>query len=241
MNLYLVKLISKGIGILFVTFASFFGYEESSYVVSNTNKNKSLDVITEIVPYETETKYNDQVEKGKETVITEGENGYAVVNSETNEKKVIKPAVNKVIEIGTKEKPVVTIPVVTNSANVSADTIESFQGKITAYGGDCCGGSGNVAYVKHNLLTQGYYYQDKTYGNVRILSAAPQKFTPGTVMEVITPDETFYGIVLDWGGSMKNAWNRGEVWIDLAFSTQKEAMQYGTKYNVTFNVKRYGW
>ena len=61
MNLYLVKLISKGIGILFVTFASFFGYEESSYVVSNTNKNKSLDVITEIVPYETETKYNDQV------------------------------------------------------------------------------------------------------------------------------------------------------------------------------------
>ena len=40
---------------------------------------------------------------------------------------------------------------------------------------------------------------------------------------------------------MRNAWNKGQVWMDLAFKTESEASQYGTRNNVTFNVKRYGW
>lgn len=243
MNAIFIEPVKKFIGFLFVTLVSFLGCHENEFTVNNTNKNKSLDLVTNVVEFQTETKYNHTLDKGVENVLVEGENGYAIVNTDTKETVKEKNPVNKVIEVGTKEEekiPESNIPVVSVPVG-SADTIESFTGKMTAYGGDCCGGSGGVAYVKHNLLTQGIYYNDNTYGSVRILSAAPQKFTPGTIVEVIVDGTNFYAIVLDWGGDMKAAWNRGSVWMDLAFKTQSEAMQYGTRNNVTFNVKRYGW
>ena len=42
---------------------------------------------------------------------------------------------------------------------------------------------------------------------------------------------------------MRGAWrNDGVVWMDLAFSSQKEARTGGaTSSNTTFNVQRWGW
>ena len=53
----------------------------------------------------------------------------------------------------------------------------------------------------------------------------------------------FYGIVLDTGIAMRNAWrNDGVVWMDLAFSSQKEALTGGaTSSNTSFSVQRWGW
>lgn len=252
MKLTSIGLCKQIIKVLVIAFVSFTGYQEDNYSVKSTNKNKSLTLMTEVTVYKTEIKYNDQLEKGKQNVVQEGSNGYVVLNSETKEKIIEKKAVNKIIEEGTKVT-VVTPKVETKNVETKvsktettvsssqSDTIETFVGKMTAYGGDCCGGSGRVAYVSHNLLTDGIYYHDNTYGNIRILSAAPQKFTAGTVIEVVESGNTYYGIVLDWGGSMRNAWNKGQVWMDLAFKTESEASQYGTRNNVTFNVKRYGW
>lgn len=249
MKLILIELCKKIVKVLVIAFVSFTGYKEDNYSAKNTNKNKSLTLMTEITPYTTEVKYNKDIEKGKQNVLQEGSNGYIITNEETKEKIIEKQAINKIVEEGTKET---VIPVVQTkktesqvqtikSSSSSANTIESFTGKMTAYGGDCCGGSGSVAYVHHNLLRDGIYYHDNTFGDVRILSAAPQKFTAGTIVEVVESGSTYYGIVLDWGGSMRNAWNNGTVWMDLAFRTEAEAGSYGTKYNVTFNIKRYGW
>jgi 3D (Asp-Asp-Asp) domain-containing protein len=50
------------------------------------------------------------------------------------------------------------------------------------------------------------------------------------------------GIVLDTGGAMINAWNNGEVLIDLLFDSEKnpEVYQFGRKRDVTFEIIRYG-
>jgi len=245
MKLAFLGLFKKIFEVLLIAFVSFVGYQEKDYKVTNTNKDKSLVLITEVISYETETKYNDQLEKGKQNVIQEGKNGYVILNEETKEQMIEKKAINEIVEVGTYVPPVVPKEPSPKKevvkVNGSLDTIETFVGKMTAYGGDCVGCNGRVAYVNHNLLKDGYYYNDKTFGTVRILSAAPQKFKAGTIIEIIENNNPYYGIVLDWGGAMKNAWDRGEVLIDLAFSTQAEAYQYGTRKNITFNVKRYGW
>lgn len=239
MNVYLFDIIFNWISIFFISFISLFGsYSEKEIVVNNENKNKSLNLITEIVNYETVIKYNNKKPSGEKTVITPGETGYKVSNIENGTVISNKQPVNEVVEIGTY----INYNLSYNNNLTSLRTIESFRGKMTSYGGDCYGCSGTVAYVKHNLLTDGFYYNDKTYGKMRILAASRSKFPAGTIVElVISPSESIYGIVLDTGGDMEKAYKNGTIWMDLAFSTQKEAANFGTRYNVTYNIKRYGF
>ena len=54
--------------------------------------------------------------------------------------------------------------------------------------------------------------------------------------------EPFYGVVLDSGSSMRNAWAEGQVWMDLAFESQAAAREgNATSRNVKFSVQRWGW
>ena len=234
MNLYLLNLIGKWIGVLFVSILSFFGhYEEKEVQVFNTHKNMSLDLTTEIISYQTEVKYNNEKPNGEKTVIVAGENGYLVKNNENGSYKIIKNPVNEVVEVGTYVKPV---PAVTTSSG--AGTVNSYIGKMTMYyncpNRNYCRTSGG-----HDLKAS-VFYNDPTYGTVRVLSAATSKFPLGTIIEVTnTPRGTFYGIVLDTGGSMIAAMQRGEVHIDLAVDAAVEKAY--TYSNVGYNVKRYGY
>ena len=239
MNIYLLDIIGKWISILFISIVSLFGnYSEKEIVVNNENKNISLNLVTEVVNYDVITKYNSNKPSGEKTVVTKGKSGYKISNKETGKVINSKKPVNEVIEIGTY----IDYNIKYSSNLTNLPTIESFNGKMTSYGGDCYGCSGNVAHIKHNLLTDGFYYKDKTYGNMRILSASRAKFPAGTIVElVLSPSERIYGIVLDTGGDMETAYKRGQIWMDLAFSTQKEAAVFGTRFNVTYNVKRYGF
>lgn len=239
MNIFLLDIIGKWISILFISLISIFGnYNEQKIVVNNENKNISLNLVTEVINYETVTNYNSSKPSGEKTVITKGIPGYKVSNKETGKIVNTKNPVNEVIEIGTY----IDYSNNYNTEVTKLPTIESFTGKMTSYGGDCYGCSGNVAHVKHNLLTDGFYYNDKTYGKLRILSASRAKFPAGSIVElVLSPNERIYGIVLDTGGDMETAYKKGIIWMDLAFTTQKEAAVFGTKHNVTYNVKRYGF
>ena len=141
-------------------------------------------------------------------------------------------------------------PVVQEAApvQVSAEPQAVYTGKLTGYGGDCPGCSGYLACrtregSSFNLLSDGMYYNDAAFGSVRILSAATSGFPCGTIVQVnngILPE--FNAVVLDTGGSMNSSWARGEVWMDLAFSTASDPnLRSANSYNTTFKILRQGW
>ena len=78
---------------------------------------------------------------------------------------------------------------------------------------------------------------------MRILAAATSKFKCGTIITVTKPGQTpFTAVVLDTGGSMRQAWSKGEVWMDLAYSSNAMAGSDNlTGKNIKFEIKRYGW
>lgn len=234
MNLYLLNLIGKWIGVLFVSIVSFFGnYEEKEITAMNTSKNMGLRLKTELIEYQSEVKYNSEKPNGERTVLVTGENGYLIRNEEDGTYRIIKNPVNEVVEVGTYVEPALTV-----TTSSSAGTVNSFVGKMTMYY-NCPNSSYCRTSAGHDLKAS-VYYNDPTYGTVRVLSAATSKFPHGTIIEVTnTPLGTFYGIVLDTGGSMIAAMQRGEVHIDLAIDAAVERAY--TCYNVGYNVKRYGY
>lgn len=139
--------------------------------------------------------------------------------------------------------------VVTDYNNINV--IDTFVGTITAYGPDCSGCSGvtasgyKVANNVGGLITSTTTtYVDETFGELRILAAATNKFPFGTVIRISGSriEGHIIGIVLDRGGAMNNAWSEGKVLIDLLFSKERsdEVYEFGRQENVTFEVLRYG-
>ncbi len=130
------------------------------------------------------------------------------------------------------------------------DYVEIFVGRLTSYSPKCkgCSSSGNVACKTKNgksfsLIKDGQYYNDKEYGKIRIVAAATTKFKCGTVMEIKKKGKTpVLAVVLDTGGSMRNAWKKKKVWIDLAYTDSKTVKTENlTGRKIEFKVLRYGW
>lgn len=122
-------------------------------------------------------------------------------------------------------------------ANVT-DVLETVLGKMSAYGPDCAGCGGKVG--AGQVVTNGnIYYYDKVYGQLRIV-AGDSKFQYGTVIRVLNSKykDPFYAIVLDRGSDI--GINR-RFTFDLLFPSEREANLFGTSYNVTFEVVRYGY
>ena len=130
--------------------------------------------------------------------------------------------------------------------------IETFTGTITAYGPDCIGCSGITASgykvaenVDGTITSLTTTYNDREFGEVRVLAAANTKFPFGTIIRVSGDriDNYIIGIVLDTGGAMRNAWGEGNILIDLLFASEKDQVVYdfGRQRNVTFDVLRYGY
>jgi hypothetical protein len=234
MNIYLLQLIAKWVGVLFMSFVSLFdmsGYNEKSLEVSNLNFRKSSDIVNQVISYDTKYIYNSNLSSDTKLVRQAGENGIVYVGTNGTENIIVKNMVSEIIEIGT-------------------GPLNQYIGTLTGYGPDCpgCSAVGNVACrtrekTKHSLITNGTTYVDTQFGELRILAAAHEKFPCGTVMEVNNGrGEVFTGIVLDTGGTMRQAWKNNTVWVDLAFSSQAEAAKAAvTSRNTTYNVKRYGW
>lgn len=237
MNIYLVQLISKWLTVLIVTFSSIFNFTniagEHTEEIKNINKTKNLNAITKVIPYQTEIIYSNDLEKGTEQVINAGEDGLAYVDGNGNVEQMIKDVTNRKVLSGTKEPDV-------------------FNGKTTGYGPDCpgCSSEGTVACLtktsqKFSLKSNGIMYDDSEYGKVRVVAAALTKFPCGTIILIENGNtESFYGIVLDTGGSMRQAWSENKIHIDIAFSSQTETTignATSNGWNAKFTVKRWGW
>ena len=130
-----------------------------------------------------------------------------------------------------------TLAVNVCKANVT-DVLETVLGKMSAYGPDCAGCGGKVG--AGQVVTNGnIYYYDKVYGQLRIV-AGDSKFPYGTVIRVLNSKykDPFYAIVLDRGSDIGIG---RRFTFDLLFPSEREANLFGTSYNVTFEVVRYGY
>lgn len=228
MNIYLLEHFLRWVGMLFVSFISIFNvgtYDE--YVLNVDNKN--MDFGTTVV--------NSQP---------------IVLQTQKEEAKPVEvqpPVVNTVEQEVVQQQPTVEEQPKEEVVPVST-TLEVMTGKLTGYGPDCagCSGRGNLACktakgTKHNLYNDGIYYDDSTFGQVRIVAAAIQKFPCGTIIEIVKAgQQPITAVVLDRGGSMNSAFSKGTIWIDLAYGSTADAKVGGVSgLNYQINVKRWGW
>ena len=113
----------------------------------------------------------------------------------------------------------------------------TFIGELTGYSGDCPLCTGYLACPpRTNVLKDGIYYDDKTYGKVRIV-ASSKNYPCGTILKFNLKkisDEPIIAIVLDRGV--------GGNAIDLLTESGAYAISnVGRIKNLEFEVLREGW
>ena len=235
MNIGLLELASKWVSLVVISVMTLFNgsYVERELEIDNKNAIKDVTVVNTVTPYKVETTYNAKLPSNVSKVVVEGQDGIEV-KSEDNEVAVVQEVVNEVVEKGSGAYGVYT-------------------GFLTGYGPDCagCSGTGNLACktrekTTFSLTKDGMYYTDTEYGKVRILAAALSKFPCGTIIKVTKEGkDPFLGIVLDTGATMVNKLNEGIIWLDLAYTSEKDKTVFGvdglTGANIKFDVQRWGW
>lgn len=121
------------------------------------------------------------------------------------------------------------------TASVITDVLETQVGTMSAYGPDCVGCSGHLATGFD--ASKSIVYQDGTYGVVRIV-AGDRKYPYGTIVRIKGAGNDFNAIVLDRGGNIGIG---RRFMFDLLCTSEAEAAVYGTHYNITFEILRYGY
>ena len=129
----------------------------------------------------------------------------------------------------------ITVSSLEEIKNNSGKKIE-FAGTITGYGPDCPGCSGILACPPNmNVLNNNIYYNDSSYGTIRILAADPS-IPCGSIIKVSNYDnQEFYGIVLDRGRDIHG------FTMDLLFESENTTSYLGRRYNINFKIERWGF
>ena len=143
-----------------------------------------------------------------------------------------------VVQELTQEKPAILYASFEEAmAHVQEERV-AFTGKLTAYGPDCVGCGGNSAcQPKQNFTNGNIYFNDATYGQVRIV-AADKSLPCGSMIRISNINiyqEPILAIVMDRGGSIKG--NH----LDLLFTSEQNLEGFSTQKNIQFEILRYGW
>ena len=113
-----------------------------------------------------------------------------------------------------------------------------YNGPITAYGPDCVGCTTGKTASGYNVRNT-IYYNDKEYGNVRIV-AADKSLPFGTIVRISNLSnfkDPIIAIVLDRGSAIGF---KKRVYFDLLYKSEKETNSFG-KRNATFEILRRGY
>ena len=116
---------------------------------------------------------------------------------------------------------------------------KKFTGTLTGYGPDCKGCGGTVACSPNPNVKNGkIYYNDKEYGEIRIL-AADKSIPCGSIVHIenfkFVENNEFIGIVLDRGSAIV-----GNT-MDLLYPSENDTRKIGRQKNINFTVLRWGW
>ena len=134
----------------------------------------------------------------------------------------------KVMEVSTMKEAAIYGP----------STPISFKGQMTAYKATCTGCTGKVyCPPRQDVRNDNIWYNDNSYGMVRILAADPN-IPCGTVVKISNvsfSDQEIVGIVLDRGGLIK-----GNI-MDFLVGENDDMDVVGRQRNVNYEVVRWGW
>ena len=131
-----------------------------------------------------------------------------------------------------------TVPQVQETQPVSSG-LEVQTGAISSYGPDCVGCSGTLAsgfYAGNGNI----YYQDSTYGSVRIV-AGDRSYPFGTIVRfnnLPNFESEVYAIILDRGGAIGK--NRSAL-FDLLIDDTSSYLNFGMARNVNCDILRIGY
>lgn len=120
------------------------------------------------------------------------------------------------------------------------NALETLSGSMSGYGPDCYGCTSNRVASGYYVGEGNIYYEDKTYGKVRIV-AGDKKYPLGTIVKIgpsNVSSEPIIAIILDRGGAI--GINK-KFTFDLLFASEKEALKYGVSKNVNFEILRLGY
>lgn len=220
----------------------------SSYVnqiktsTENKNEKETENATNEIIDNSLEEENLKLEVKEENKTLTENSSTCTSSKKETikdETKEVFKEESKDVKEVETKSETTVKGKYEPNlSVLKTVEVIKTYRGKITGYGPDCVGCSGNLGCAPHpNVKNGNIYFEDTSYGKIRILAADPS-IPCGSIIKVsnypyITGD--FYGIVLDRGSAIKG------LTMDLLYNSEQETRNLGRAYNINFQIERWGY
>lgn len=114
----------------------------------------------------------------------------------------------------------------------------SFTGQMTAYNPICVGCTGKVSCPPRQDVRNGnIYFEDATYGKIRILAADPA-IPCGTIVKISNvtfSNSEIIGIVLDRGGAIK-----GNI-MDFLVTETDNMNIVGRQRSVHYEIARWGW
>ncbi|MBQ8235010.1 MAG: hypothetical protein IJZ36_05465 [Bacilli bacterium] len=232
MNIYILNILKEVFMVTLCFIGSIFNFDINYKDNTFKSSDKSQIHMNEVEEYKTIYKYDKSLPSDYIKVLEEGINGLYFKNSNG-------------VKIYTRDKKDEVV------LKGSGD-LGYYKGWTTGYGADCdtCSGIGNVSCringKPFNLLTDGVYYNDFEYGDVRVVAATYQLFPCGTIIKVDNKrQEPFYAIVLDRGAAMEYSYNvYNLVHLDIAFKTEKDKTIYdvfNTNLTAEFKVQRWGF
>lgn len=181
-------------------------------IVETTQENKELTVDTEEVTSENEVVKEEKILEEKQ---------------ETTQKE----EVTETEEVVQQEET----PVVTPEVTQKSDVIETYTGNLSYYRANCSGCSGYTA-TGYDVRDGKLYYNDLTYGNIRIVAAGTEipKYSIVRIKNSSLGTDVL-AIVLDRGGNI----GQGKKFIVDILTNSTEA-KGGIDYGVSIEVIRKG-
>ncbi|WP_455675994.1 ubiquitin-like domain-containing protein [Pradoshia sp.] len=190
--------------------------EESAVTI--TRVEKVTDVVEEPISYEAIERKDPSLEKGKEKIITEGQEGIMsktyeltkengkTISKKLVSEKMVKEKVDQVVAVGTKEKKAA----VKNVSTSSSSSAEEYHVTATAYTSGCNGCTGKTA-TGINL---------RANPNAKVIAVDPSFIPLGTKVYV---EGYGYATAADTGGAVS-----GKK-IDVFVPSTADAYNWGVK------------
>ena len=147
--------------------------------------------------------------------------------------EVILPSVPKVIKVD-DTTTINNDKLILNGSN-NNKVLTTYYGNISHYGPDCSGCSGKTA-TGYNVSGGNIYYNDKTYGLIRIV-AADGSIPFGTIVRLNMDKGQVIAIVLDRGDIGFNK----KFLFDLLCESEKESYILGVNRDTKIEILRYGF
>lgn len=154
---------------------------------------------------------------------------------EVESKEEISTDIKEEVKEETPKPPVSEVVNIVDTSNFAVLSQETIN--LSHYGHDCYGCTSGLTASGYYVGDGRIYYQDKTFGSVRVV-AADSKYPLGSIVRLGYHGTSITAIVLDRGGGIGDG---KRFQIDLLVSSEKESYELGIVNNTSLEVLRLGY